>query len=94
MRVPYSIIFGLIAASRALPTPFPGENPNADFAPAPNSRMNPSEAVSQLQQLIEKTCHNACMELFPDEGPNHERCMNICHHKQSHSNNASPDSGM
>ncbi|KAI1806341.1 hypothetical protein F4811DRAFT_511804 [Daldinia bambusicola] len=94
MRVPYSIIFGLIATSRALPTPFPDGNSNADFALGPISRLNPSEVINQLQQLIENTCHNACMQLFPNEGPSHESCMNICHHKQSNPDNTSPDSGM
>ncbi|KAI0845479.1 hypothetical protein F5Y00DRAFT_246318 [Daldinia vernicosa] len=94
MRVPYSIIFGFIAASRAWPTPFPDGNLNTDFAPGSNLKRNPSEVISQLQQLIEKTCHNACLELFPDEGANHEACMSICHHKQSDSDNTSPGSGM
>lgn len=77
MHASYSIIFTLLAVGTAQPTTTP-INVRADVAAESIPQMDPSAILGEMLDLFEKTCHNTCMQIFPDEGPRQENCMTIC----------------
>ncbi|KAI4870160.1 hypothetical protein F4820DRAFT_286483 [Hypoxylon rubiginosum] len=78
MHASYSLIFTLLAVSTARPTIPPNINARADLASESNPKMDPSNILGEILDLFEETCHNTCMQIYPQEGPKQENCMTIC----------------
>ncbi|KAI1375482.1 hypothetical protein F4677DRAFT_422991 [Hypoxylon crocopeplum] len=87
MHTSYSIILALIAVSTAQPVPLPSNSVS-------NSQVDPSKVLDQIEHLFEQTCHNTCLQLFPEESPDQDYCMDICHHRHPDSSHNSTDLSM
>ncbi|KAI1638718.1 hypothetical protein F4809DRAFT_598694 [Biscogniauxia mediterranea] len=83
----YALSF-LATATVALPIKQPRGGITVDLST--DLDIDPHDIISSAQELFEQKCHNLCMEIFPDEGPEHDTCMGICHNK--HGSNMSQDS--
>ncbi|CAJ2500149.1 Uu.00g030020.m01.CDS01 [Anthostomella pinea] len=66
--------------STGYPTPTPAGGKKAHL-----DSSTKQDVLNQAQDLFEQTCHNICLQKFPQAGPKQDYCMKICHHKHPNS---------
>ncbi|KAI1383991.1 uncharacterized protein F4822DRAFT_418302 [Hypoxylon trugodes] len=84
-----SILFGLIALSKAWPAPLADSTINTRAT----TSMTPTDVLSDIQAAFVETCHNTCMKLFPTKGTEQNDCMDICHRHPNSNPGQDPGQG-